>query len=153
MTFKEKLAMEHPESIDDLFMGGCCNCPGNYGYSEYSSINCGKLSTDKNCTECWNREMPNTDKKEEKSMKTKPRNRNEAPTLLEGNYNLIIKGNEMVLVDNVTGEVANARCHGDDEFFVCNGIDIAFTHLLEKKYGNNYQRLTEAFNNVYREDD
>lgn len=83
----------------------------------------------------------------------KPRKPNESPILLEGNYNLIIKGNEMVLVDNITGDIANARCHGDDEFYVCNGIDIAFIHLLEKKHGGNYRQLTEAFNNVYREDD
>lgn len=150
MTFKEKLAMEHPEDFDDSVPCGVKSCPYFYGYEEPSD-GCPR----DNCTQCWNREMPNTNKKEEKSMNinSKPRKINEAPTLLEGNYNLIIKGNEMVLVDNVTGEVADARCHGDDEFFVATGIDIAFTRLLEKKYGSSYQQLTEAFNNVYREDD
>ena len=82
-------------------------------------------------------------------IKSKSRKSNEAPALLEGNYNLIIKGNEMVLVDNITGDIANARCHGDDDFYVCDGIDVAFNHLLKKKYGSSYRELTEAFNNVY----
>lgn len=65
MTFKEKLAKEHPECIKERCFGGCDGCPGTYGYSEDHYINCGGSSKDK-CTKCWNREIP--EEKEEYDM-------------------------------------------------------------------------------------
>ena len=34
MTFREKLQQEHQEKIGDHYIGGCHNCPANYGYEE-----------------------------------------------------------------------------------------------------------------------
>lgn len=34
MTYREKLQREHPECVEDFYIGGCKNCPENYGYEE-----------------------------------------------------------------------------------------------------------------------
>ena len=34
MTAREKLAIEHPEKLDNLEPGGCMGCPEDYGYLE-----------------------------------------------------------------------------------------------------------------------
>ena len=60
MTFREKLAQEHPECIDNRLVSGCTGCPSNYGYEP--DYECGGLS----CWECWNREMPLTPEEQEK---------------------------------------------------------------------------------------
>lgn len=52
MTFKEKLSIEHPEWVDDWYVGGCKCCPKDYGY-ETLSLFCCQIS----CQECWNREI------------------------------------------------------------------------------------------------
>lgn len=52
MTCREKLEVEHPECIDTRYIGGCINCPVDYGYlgePEYCSLF--------KCRECWNREI------------------------------------------------------------------------------------------------
>ena len=53
MTFKEKLAKEHPEKLDESIGGGCEGCPHDYGYANKSM--CDDMY---GCDECWNREMP-----------------------------------------------------------------------------------------------
>lgn len=55
MTFKERLAIEHPECADDDFHAGRIGCPYGYGYEtrEESRKNCGDP-----CEKCWNREIP-----------------------------------------------------------------------------------------------
>lgn len=56
MTFLEKAKsdLKDEEFSDD---GLPCKCPSNYGYEkEYSC-------SDVECTDCWNREMPNTEPK------------------------------------------------------------------------------------------
>ena len=53
MTFKEKLAMEHPDKICPCVEGGCIGCPGDYGY-EFSH------ECRDDCYDCWNREIPGT---------------------------------------------------------------------------------------------
>ena len=57
MTFKEKLANEHPRRISGSELGGCLECPKTYGYSEDDCSTCGGGSEEK-CTKCWNREIP-----------------------------------------------------------------------------------------------
>lgn len=52
-TFRERLKREHPESVDDAFVGGCALCPCDYGYEpepEYC-IDGDRLY----CYQCWNR--------------------------------------------------------------------------------------------------
>jgi len=53
MTFKEKLAKEHPEKLGKG-SGGCIGCPHEYGYAE--NYDCEGVD----CLTCWNREIPNT---------------------------------------------------------------------------------------------
>ena len=60
MTFREKLTMEHPNSIRDTEWGGCFGCPGMYGYEEKHYCCEGG---DEECTRCWDREIPETAKK------------------------------------------------------------------------------------------
>ena len=67
MTFKEKLQTEHPEMVDKRFGGGVKGCPYHYGYEK--NLNCMVWESDEKCEECWNREMQNTDKKTEESLK------------------------------------------------------------------------------------
>ena len=57
MTFREKLAQEHPKRINEDAMGGCDGCPLEYGYEEEYDCGGGSYSV---CEACWNREMPDT---------------------------------------------------------------------------------------------
>lgn len=61
MTCREKLSKEHPEGIDTRWIGGCHNCPEDYGYLDEPEWCC--LTK---CDECWNREIPGTEEKEKK---------------------------------------------------------------------------------------
>lgn len=64
MTFREKLAKEHPECINDRYYGGCENCPSYYDYdtianeSKFCSIT---PITESHCRKCWDREIPGTE--------------------------------------------------------------------------------------------
>lgn len=58
MTFKEKLAQEHPERITEATLSGCKGCPSDYGYVEEDC-------RAKTCVECWNREIPMTPEEQE----------------------------------------------------------------------------------------
>ena len=55
MTYREKLAKEHPEKIDDKEWGGCKGCPSSYGYEPL--LGCSEGGNE-NCTTCWDREIP-----------------------------------------------------------------------------------------------
>lgn len=71
MTFREKLAMEHPDSVDPGYVGGCEGCPHGWGYEKYAFIDCGRAEPGKNmCRKCWDRVIPGTenDEKENKTM-------------------------------------------------------------------------------------
>lgn len=60
MTFREKLAKEHPERIDKKCNGGVVGCPRSYGYEENCWCSNGYKHIDGQCTECWDREIPKT---------------------------------------------------------------------------------------------
>lgn len=56
MTCRERLAIEHPEHIDEKYFGGCCDCPADYGYMEdpdYCDPNDPAA-----CKRCWSRKLP-----------------------------------------------------------------------------------------------
>lgn len=59
MTYREKLATEHPEAVRIDEFGECHGCPSLYGYTDDSYRNCpfGGPSP-VHCTKCWNREIP-----------------------------------------------------------------------------------------------
>ena len=54
MTFKEKLAIEHPSKINPKEIGGCAGCPADYGYED--EWDCDEYGV--GCSTCWNREIP-----------------------------------------------------------------------------------------------
>lgn len=58
MTYREKLAIEHPDEVSEDYVGGCAGCPYDHGYLEQPS-DCPKIS----CKECWDREIPEEPKK------------------------------------------------------------------------------------------
>lgn len=61
MTFREKLAQEHPDRIND---GVPTQCPAAYGYEGNADGMCWQMFTPPvySCEECWDREIPkNTD--------------------------------------------------------------------------------------------
>ena len=59
MTFREKLAQEHPECVDSRLVSGCQGCPSHYGYEP--EFCCGHMR----CSDCWDREMPMTPEEQE----------------------------------------------------------------------------------------
>ena len=62
MTCREKLTLEHPDRLDCIRYGGTIDCPYEYGYLEqpyWCRIN------DETCTRCWDREIPETQRKVE----------------------------------------------------------------------------------------
>ena len=62
MTFREKLEMEHPEDISDGFFGGYRRCPFNYDYESEEQSPCRVVGVDCCCSDCWDREIPGTEK-------------------------------------------------------------------------------------------
>lgn len=80
MTYKEKLAIEHPENISDSAIGGAYSCPYLYDYEKYENRPC--AGTDSDCTKCWNREIP-----EEDSLETR-----------EERFNDMVKNEEIAQV-------------------------------------------------------
>ena len=64
MTFREKVAKEHPECLDKHSKGGVMGCPcsNEYKYEKdyWCGDGCGHHDYDGKCTECWDREMPTT---------------------------------------------------------------------------------------------
>ena len=71
MTAREKLAMEHPEQLDDVEPGGCLGCPEDYGYLPNADF-C-KSGDDRygdlfeRCKKCWDREIPEETKEEKEN--------------------------------------------------------------------------------------
>lgn len=55
MTCREKLAIEHPGCVSDMYVGGGRGCPDEYGYLSKPNY-CGRV--DQDCKSCWSREIP-----------------------------------------------------------------------------------------------
>lgn len=74
MTCREKLATEHPDCINGIaVLGGCDGCPHDYGYltrPPYCDIDNTGLGKCK-CTECWDREIPETENLENEKENVK----------------------------------------------------------------------------------
>lgn len=70
MTCREKLKLEHPELVNPACLGGCSECPHDYGYLEKDKELCDRdgLTADEQCTLCWDREIPGTEKVIEKAV-------------------------------------------------------------------------------------
>lgn len=63
MTFREKLAKEHPGCIHPIWDSGCDGCPHDYGYEP--EFDC----EDMPCKDCWSREIPMTPEEQEAQEK------------------------------------------------------------------------------------
>lgn len=58
MTYRELLQKEHPERVDERYIGGCDSCPSDYGYEADNA----KCPDDVGgCVACWNREIPGSE--------------------------------------------------------------------------------------------
>ena len=64
MTFREKIAMEHPDKLNPEYSAGVSGCPCNYGYETEINAPCGVYRGYK-CDDCWNREIPGSTTPEE----------------------------------------------------------------------------------------
>ena len=59
MTAREKLNMEQPDKVSNMYRGGCDGCPSSYGYlDDPDDEYCGG---EYNCKKCWDREIPEDD--------------------------------------------------------------------------------------------
>ena len=71
MTAREKLAMEHPEKLDDLEPGGCMGCPEDYGYlpdADFCTNNYDRYGDlFEHCKKCWDRKIPEETKEEKEN--------------------------------------------------------------------------------------
>ena len=71
MTAREKLAMEHPEKLDDLEPGGCMGCPEDYGYlpdADFCTNNYDRYGDlFERCKKCWDRKIPEETKEEKEN--------------------------------------------------------------------------------------
>lgn len=56
MTYRERLQQEHPECVDECYLGGCRHCPDTYGYEQMGT--CPYIPDNSSCKKCWNREIP-----------------------------------------------------------------------------------------------
>lgn len=57
MTYRELLAQEFPDCIDEDLVEGCWGCPYEYGY-ETRRESKDVCEYPRYCDECWNREIP-----------------------------------------------------------------------------------------------
>lgn len=63
MTCREKLAIEHPTLVNDIYCGGCADCPQDFNYISFDNCLCVKSRSEldglsyKECTACWDQEV------------------------------------------------------------------------------------------------
>lgn len=63
MTCREKLAIEHPTLVNDIYNGGCADCPHDFNYISYNNCLCVKSKSElddlsyKECAACWDQEV------------------------------------------------------------------------------------------------
>lgn len=62
-----------------------------------------------------------------------PKPNNNAPKTIKGDYDLLIHGNKIVLVDRNEGTTVEAKCSPQDNFDVGEGVKEAFKKMNEKR--------------------
>ena len=68
MTYREKIAQEHPEAIGDVYVAGVCGCPVSWGYGDKKDYKCFDESyypvtvPPEVCEACWDREIREEEK-------------------------------------------------------------------------------------------
>lgn len=163
MTYKERLALEHPSNIDPELYGGCCGCPAQYGYckedEELCALKNGKAP--EICEECWNREMP----EKEKHMKFKVGDRVKVREWddMKKEFGLDNDGDiacgisfvmEMKEFCGKTMTVVNVCEDGKQSYFLRGGDGWKFSDdMLEeapKELGNKIGRYWRNITNIYK---
>lgn len=161
MTCREKLLIDDPNCVSDIYDGGCCGCPHSHGYMEKPDY-CSNGIDDIDCYRCWDREIP-----EEQEIVSKPQildsgTRREFETgavrdIQEGKGRCDLMPLDVVttyLNNSVLGDIANFVMSGDTDYlFDCLHSFTAFeddsSMLLEvskhfeegaKKYGEHNWR-------------
>lgn len=73
MTCREKLRLEHPDMCTPIYIGGCRDCPHDYGYLPKPDY-CPDIGTADagRCALCWDREIPEDGKASKEIKAPKP---------------------------------------------------------------------------------
>ena len=100
MTYREKLAKEQPEMIDDCEWGGCLGCPSSYGYERHQGCRDGNEEA---CTACWDREIPEEKPADKPATHAVPSGRGEARDAYIDPVHITIHTN---LIDDPTNVIA-----------------------------------------------
>ena len=141
MTCREKLKIEHPYLVNDIYLGGCSCCPSLYGYLECPDY-CNDISIPRNkrCTMCWDREIP--ENKNDNEMEENKMNETSNRTMTrEDLYNEInqkkkeiesLKEKISKLAEYEKYDASAANCAAMKDSFVRAGFteEQAFTILL-----------------------
>lgn len=118
MTCREKLSIEYPEDVDSEWGGGCFGCPHDYNYAEKPYYCDGDGNDDKTCTDCWNRKVKETKKKEENEMR-KEFTKADLKSDLEFGMVVELRDKSKMVVTNYKGKI---RLVGDDSFIDGNDV-------------------------------
>lgn len=73
MTYREWLAENHPDDVDDGYQGGCYGCPHEHFIDATRPEYCrhSNLTGNERCGRCWNREIPGTENNEKEENMAK----------------------------------------------------------------------------------
>lgn len=140
MTYKEKYCKDR--GIEEPYIQHCHiqHCPYSYGYEnlpdDYSEGNC--IHPDIECDECWDREMPETKKPEEKLKSDFPGFEINDIVLLRNGTLAIVLPNRYSKNNISTFKIA------DDSRITC------VTHCSSYKDNKNYEE-NESYENVNHE--
>lgn len=58
MTCREKMMIEHPDDVENFWLGGVAGCPDDVGYLPKPEGCYGYKLDGTKCTKCWDREIP-----------------------------------------------------------------------------------------------
>lgn len=72
MTCREKLMKDYPDCVDENCIAGCKGCPHDYGYL-IKPEHCENHLDPQFCSECWDREIPETQPHDERDNVNHPK--------------------------------------------------------------------------------
>ena len=114
MTCREKLLIDYPENSEERMND---TCPDDYGYASEPKY-CKPFVGAEECERCWNREVEETKKKEEKEVK-KEFTKADLKSDLEFGMVVELRDKSKMVVTNYKGKI---RLVGDDSFIDGNDV-------------------------------